>query len=87
MKIWHHDRYYINKMQNKRPTILEFIAFYLHAAYTVKNGSPGQLNLLWLQLHDLKSKILILLIDRKKNFLEYFDKDHPFNNVKDFRDV
>ena len=82
-KIWHPVRYYMKRLIGKKPTLLETSLFYLTSLGTILKGTAGERNLVWLMLHDTKSKLLIKLIDREKNFLEYFGKDHLLNNLKE----
>lgn len=82
-KLWFHDRYYINKMQNKcnfKPTNLFYMCmFQIYALSTILQSNISATNVLTLQLEDMNSKFWIRFIDKKANYLEYFGKDHIFN--------
>tara|TARA_R110000868_G_C10972634_1_gene770661 strand:- start:37363 stop:38031 length:669 start_codon:yes stop_codon:yes gene_type:complete len=78
MKLFPHDRYYIKKMKGYTPKALEFFLFYIYAFSIIINGSPGEQNLLYLQLRDLGS-YLYKFIPFKKNLMEYFREEHIFN--------
>lgn len=84
MRIWWHDRYYMKKVMAIRPTIFEFICFYIYAFSIVKSGSAGEKNLLTIQLADVASKgswlaeSLLNNIDVRANIREYFGTDHIF---------
>jgi len=78
MRLFWHDRYYIKKVSNMKPTVFEFIMFYLYAWAIIANGSSGEQNLLYLQLRDIGS-YLYKFIPYKENLLEYFGAGHIFN--------
>jgi len=82
-KLMWHDRYYMKKYFKKKTFIHERIAFYAHAFVSIakrnnKTNNISGKNLIWLQLKDLNCHFMLLLINRKKNFLDYFGEDHPF---------
>ena len=66
MKLWWHDRYYINKMHGNKCTMFQMVMFYAYALGVLSKADPGELNLLWLQLKDLKSWFWIRFINEKK---------------------
>jgi len=79
MKLWWHDRYYINKMQNKKCSIWQYICFKAYQYSITLKGTAGEKNLLALQLDDLGMDNSYL--DIKRNLLEYFGPDHIFNRI------
>lgn len=74
-------RHYILKMSKEKTTWYYLFAFYLHILVMAFSDNVSAKNICDLMLTDLKSKILIKLFNRKKNYLAYFPKNHPFNNV------
>lgn len=75
-----HDRYYIKKFCNEKTTIFETVMFYLYLISTLVQRDNSDLNILWLQLNDLKMYDLLKYIDIKKVNREVYPEDHPFNN-------
>lgn len=78
------DRYYAKKIHKNKTTVLEWLAFHINFVFAIlktnrKTGNVSVKNMIWLQLYDMDSKFLIKLINRKKNFVRYFGKDHVFN--------
>ena len=82
MKLWWHDRYYINTVAGWGFNPFYWLWFQIYALVTIlqKDNISAQ-NILWLQLKDIKSSFWIKFIDYKKNFEEYFPSDHPVNNA------
>lgn len=78
-RLWWNDRYYLKKLSGVEPGRFETIFFYLNAVHTIIFGSVSVQNILWLQLKDLKSKVLVKFIPQKTNFIKYFGSEHPFN--------
>lgn len=80
------DRYYIKTMYNKKPTILETIAFHSSALFTALQRSSGTKgvvsakNIIFLQLTDMKmyNHPAMKLMDLAEQFDEYFEKGHIF---------
>ena len=88
MKLWWHDRHYILKGLGMKSNWFYFLMFQLYAAMTIVQNNISAKNVLWLQLSDLKtqsatSRFWLKLINQKKNFMEYFGKNHPFNNIEE----
>lgn len=82
-RLWFWDVYYAKKMLNIKPTILEFILFNLYALSTIlkfkkSTSTLSEKNILWLQLKDLNSRVLIRFVNQKRNFLNYFGPHHDF---------
>lgn len=80
MNILWHDRYYICHMRGFNWNLKYFLAFYLYALTTAIKGSPGEKNILYLQLRDMKNP-LYKLINFKSNLLKYFGSSHIFNTL------
>lgn len=80
MKLWWHDRHYINKMQNKSSNLFYWFMFQVYALATILQKNISAKNVLTLQLEDLHSKFWIRFINKKENYSIYFGKDHPFNS-------
>tara|TARA_R110000868_G_C10972548_1_gene770438 strand:- start:27148 stop:27816 length:669 start_codon:yes stop_codon:yes gene_type:complete len=73
------DRYYFKRVMNERSTLAEFALFHLYAIHSIFYANAGNKNLLFLQLSDLNSKILIRFINHKESLLNYFGPEHVFN--------
>jgi hypothetical protein len=85
LKLWWHDRYYINIMQGNPNNIFYWLMFNLYAFHTIFiSDNISAKNVCWLQLKDMGSKFWIRFINRKKNFQKYFG-EHPFNEEKNTR--
>ena len=83
------DRYYVKTMYNKKPTILETIAFHSSALFTSLQRSKGTKgvvsakNIIYLQLNDMQmySHPAMKLMNLKNQFDEYFEKGHIFREA------
>ena len=74
-RVWHHDRFYFKFMHGMTPSFFETIAFILYLIITKIKGTPGEKNILWLQLSDMN-------FDPGKNFFkEYFGEYHPISKA------
>lgn len=71
------DIYYVKKMSNIRPSILESIVFNINMKMTIKSGNKSARMMLWLKLNDMnhpmKNKI-----PTKQWVEDYFEESHPF---------
>lgn len=79
MKIWWHDRYYLDLMSNQNSSFFKWFMFQLYALSTILQNNISAKNVLTLQLQDLNSKFWIKFINKKKNYKKYFEKEHIFN--------
>ena len=73
-------RYFTQAYRGESINLFYMAMFYLGILTTSLFSSAGSKNMLWLQLTMLNNP-LVKLINYKKNFLEYFGKDHTFNKV------
>jgi hypothetical protein len=87
MKLWWHDRYYVDIMTEGKSNVFNHLAFIVHAWNSILFGSHGDKNLIWLQLKDLGSKYLVNLLNWKRNFKKYFPADHPIVETIMGRDI
>ena len=78
-KLMPHDVYYIKKYNRVKQSFFEWGMFQLYAFSTILQNNVSAKNVLWLQLKDLNSIFWIKFLNQKKNFLEYFGKEHVFN--------
>ena len=81
-KLAPHDVYYLQRSIGLETSVFGFFMFSVYAIQTIlaKDNNSAR-NILWLQLKDLKSKILVKFVNHKKSFGEYFPKDHPVNKI------
>ena len=79
MKLWWHDRYYIDSMRGKKFVLFNWFMFQVYALATILQDNLSAKNVLTLQLEDLNSKFWIFTIDKKANYLKYFGVEHIFN--------
>ena len=78
-KLFWHDRYYVKKHCRELPTVFEWFMFNMYVLSTILQKDTSAKNILWLQLHDLKSFFWIRFINRHVNFMNYFGEEHVFN--------
>jgi len=72
------DRYFLKRVYKKPTSFFEITMFILYVASTMIAGGNGELNILWVQLRKLESKLFIHLINYKKSILGYFGPYHIF---------
>lgn len=73
-------RYFTRAYRGDSVNLFYMLMFYIGVVTTLAFSSAGSKNMLWLQLTMLNNP-LAKLVNYKKNFLEYFGKDHTFNKV------
>lgn len=78
------DRYVVMVGSGERPTLLQRLSWIIYKKFTMKFGTAGEKNLLWLQLHTLKLKDEIKKLDIRNNIKEYFGEDHIFVTEGDY---
>jgi hypothetical protein len=72
-----HDQYYVLKQYEKKPSILQTIAFYLNIVSVLTSDNKSTKMMLWLQLADLEHP-LVNLVPKDKWVRNYFGEEHPF---------
>jgi hypothetical protein len=77
-------RYFTEKFIYGKSSLRYWLAFHFGIITTFLFSSAGSKNMLWLQLHHLNHPA-IKLIDKEKNFMEYFGEEHVFNTNKSIK--
>lgn len=75
LKPW--DIYYVKRFHNKSVNLLELLSFYVNFIYVFTKGDKSSRLMLWLQLCDMKHKLL-KFIPVSKWVSDYFTVGHPF---------
>lgn len=72
------DVYWLKKCVGKKPHREEAELWKLYVCYTLKKGTAGEKNLLWLQAKQMGDESLAKKCKPNVNFLKYFGADHDF---------
>ena len=72
------DVFWLKKCEGKPVHKEEKELWNLYVKYTLKKGSAGEKNLLWLQAKHMGDNNLANKCKPKLNFLKYFGSNHPF---------
>ena len=72
------DVYWLKKCEGKPVHKEEKELWNLYVKYTLKKGTPGEKNLLWLQAKHMGNDTLARKCKPEVNFLKYFGADHDF---------
>lgn len=87
MRLWWHDRHYIQDLLGKPTNPFYWLCFQVYAFLIIlqrkflktTRSRVSAENVLWLQLVYMDSWFWVRFIDIDKNFAWYFPKDHPLN--------
>ena len=71
------DQYYVNKYNNQKVSITQFIIFYINTLIVLTKGGKSARMMLWLKLTDMKHWLL-KYVPKEEYVRAYFEEEHPF---------